>query len=374
MTPFRDEIRDHFERQALRYPAPGGLRVVVVKEAEARAGERRRRQWVPTAVAALVAVAIVAAFLVSGTLLRSLPSGPPSTPRLQVSPPSLHVATTLMVGPNPASISVGAGSVWVGHLGNLLVSRIDPSSNRVLDLYIASASGMAADDSAIWVTDELNNTLQRIDPKTNRVVATIGVGQSPHGVAIGDGAVWVANLGGSISRVDPTSNQVVATIGLPSGAFVQRVAFGYGSVWVPSGDGRLFRIDPKTNRIGATVSIPGFALDATVSEGAVWVDINPELAGGTGPGSVVRVDPASNRVVATISVGRNPNGVAAGGGAVFVVNQDDGTLSEIDPRTNSVMGRPLGVGKGPAGVAVGATAAWVANNGDGTVVRIEFSR
>lgn len=349
----------------------------------------------------LLAAAMVVLALGLGIFIHNLrqvgpiapaPVAPTATPTRQVAPPSLHLGATIAVGYHPGAIAVAWGSVWVGNLGNLLpvaspcdgcnapaepttVSRIDPSTSRVIATIPAGASGMAADDSAVWVTEELNNSLMRIDPQTNRVIATIPVGGSPHGVAIGEGAVWVANFAAdrTLTRVDPQTNHVSATVVVP-GAEVQRVAVGYGSVWAPSADGRLLRIDPKTNRVTETISIPQDALDAIVGEGAVWVDINPQLAGRTGQGSVVRVDPETNRVVAMVKVGHNPNGIAAAGGAVFVVNQDDGTLTEIDPRTNAVVGKPLAVGKGTAGVALGTSAAWVANHGDGTVARVDFSR
>jgi YVTN family beta-propeller protein len=62
-------------------------------------------------------------------------------------------------------------------------------------------------------------------------VATIPVGRAPWGVAVGSGAVWVANtVGGTVSRVDPGTNRVVATISVD--ASPNQIAVGEGSVWV----------------------------------------------------------------------------------------------------------------------------------------------
>ena len=44
---------------------------------------------------------------------------------------------------------------------------------------------------AVWVVNTLDGTLSRLDPSTRRVVATIDVGGAPRGVAAGDGAIWV---------------------------------------------------------------------------------------------------------------------------------------------------------------------------------------
>jgi YVTN family beta-propeller protein len=53
-------------------------------------------------------------------------------------------------------------------------------------------------------------------------------------------------------------------------------------------------------------------------------------------GSLLRVDPASRQVVARIAVGSGPRFLAVGEGGVWVLNQFDGTVSRVDPRTNTV--------------------------------------
>jgi peptide/nickel transport system substrate-binding protein len=56
------------------------------------------------------------------------------------------------------------------------------------------------------------------------VTATIAVGRAPTGVAVGAGAVWVANSGdGTVTRIDPTTDKPVKTItvgGSPQGIIV----------------------------------------------------------------------------------------------------------------------------------------------------------
>ena len=46
--------------------------------------------------------------------------------------------------------------------------------------------------------------------------------------------------------------------------------------------------------------------------------------------TVARIDPATNRVSAVVGVGAAPTVAAAGGHSVWVFNQDDWTISEID--------------------------------------------
>lgn len=59
-----------------------------------------------------------------------------------------------------------------------------------------------------------------------------------------------------------------------------------------------------------------------------------------------------------ISVGDEPVGLAAGEGAIWVANSSDGTLSRIDPETNSVV-ETIEVGHRPLGITVGNGLVWV---------------
>ena len=52
--------------------------------------------------------------------------------------------------------------------------------------------------------------------------------------------------------------------------------------------------------------------------------------------TVARIDPRTNKVVAVVAVGPSPVVAAAGGHSVWVYNQGDATVSEIDARTNRV--------------------------------------
>jgi len=55
------------------------------------------------------------------------------------------------------------------------------------------------------------------------------------------------------------------------------------------------------------------------------------------PNSIVRIDPKTNKVVESIAVGREPSGIVASNGAVWVANEQDRTLSRIDTRTHGVV-------------------------------------
>lgn len=72
----RDEVRDYFQRESQRLPAPAGLRADAVARASAAPATPSIR-WAPV-LAALLAVAIVAVLLAGGQLRRVL--NPPLTP------------------------------------------------------------------------------------------------------------------------------------------------------------------------------------------------------------------------------------------------------------------------------------------------------
>ena len=79
------------------------------------------------------------------------------------------------------------------------------------------------------------NSVAAVDPETGRVEAAVPIGGHPVAIAVGEGAVWVANPDQqTLVRIDPKS-KAVTSIGL--GTDVADVAVGFGSVWVAGGNG-----------------------------------------------------------------------------------------------------------------------------------------
>jgi serine/threonine-protein kinase len=77
------------------------------------------------------------------------------------------------------------------------------------------------------------------------------------------------------------------------------------------------------------------------------------------------------KAVATIKVGKGPDGVAVSGGHVFVANQQDGTLSVIDPEADEVTGEEIDAGSRPDGVVAGKGVVWLAGAGSDSVRRFQ---
>jgi branched-chain amino acid transport system substrate-binding protein len=104
----------------------------------------------------------------------------------------------------------------------------------------------------------------------------------------------------------------------------------------------------------------GLAVAAAGVSILIWPDKSADaVAGDPSGGRVIAVDAASGEIDRRISVGRTPTAVAAGEGAVWIVDGDARTLLRIDQESGGV--ETLSTGATPTDVAVGAGTVWVAN-------------
>jgi virginiamycin B lyase len=72
------------------------------------------------------------------------------------------------------------------------------------------------------------------------------------------------------------------------------------------------------------------------------------------------VDPKTEKVIAKIPVGPTPRFLAEGLGSIWTLNQGDGSVSRIDPKTNKVAATiEVGVPGEGGDIAVGEGAVWV---------------
>lgn len=307
------------------------------------------------------------------------------------------------LGDHATSVRVGLGAVWAvsvedaptpptltrgpGENQKVRLHRIDPKTSSVVATIDIEHGSFAVGEGFVWVAGGgrgSGGNLRRLDPATNEFTGSpIPLDGNDPRVEVGEGAVWVTvgteseQARGQLMRIDPTTGEIrrVALDGHPYGT-----AIGAGSVWVhtqtfDSADpnvpvNRLYRIDARTLAIEATerpARTPGLAF----GEGSLWT-----LSDGERVSTLTRIDPATNRAVATIDLPPGANrltgGFAAGGGSVWVVNGEDGTLHRVDATTNRVAGDPIRVGRGAQEVAVGEDAVWVTTYAEGTVARIDL--
>ncbi len=109
-------------------------------------------------------------------------------------------------------------------------------------------------------------------------------------------------------------------------------------------------------RGGRTVAIIAAVLAVLAAAGIVVASSGGPRARVAGPvgqaGAIVAIDPATDRVVADLPIGRSPSDVATGGGSIWVLDANDQTISQIDPRNRSVA-QTFGAGAAPTRLAFG---------------------
>jgi streptogramin lyase len=142
-------------------------------------------------------------------------------------------------GIDASSIAVGHGGIWLG--GRNGVTKIDPSTGStlaslpLLGLTDSVATSTQVGGGSVWFVGNALPKLFSIDPAGASLTSTkFDVGLGPSAIAVGEGAVWVANNSdGTVSRVDPKSGPVAPiTLGAPPGGIVA----AYGSVWTSPGE------------------------------------------------------------------------------------------------------------------------------------------
>jgi DNA-binding SARP family transcriptional activator/DNA-binding beta-propeller fold protein YncE len=247
----------------------------------------------------------------------------------QIDPKTRTAVRTFSTSATPTDVAVGAGGVWIGNApsaGSLLptsVTRLDPETGLVVatielppppggNLFSViagfSRQHIAAAEDAVWVINP-DLTVSRIDPRSNRIVAGIDDVRA-ESIAAGDGDVWITE-GARATEIDPSVNGVARRVALGEGPLLAGIAIGAGAVWVadPFG-GNVWRFDTGPSRAKRAIALETWVAGVSFGEGAVWA--TNEIAD-----SVHRIDPrtaAARRVSGTTSA----RAVDAGDGAVWL--------------------------------------------------------
>jgi YVTN family beta-propeller protein len=275
------------------------------------------------------------------------------------------VAATLLVSTALVASRIADRGSEVEAIGSNSLGLIQATSNTLVgQVPLEARSGqVAVGEGAVWVANAEQGTVSRVDPVARRVVQRIPVGREPAGVAAGGGAVWVANSGDrSVSWINPATNTEVKRVLVGNGP--TGIALGDRAVWVANSlDNSVSRIDAATGKVVARIGVGGTPSGVAAGLGAVWVSNTTDR-------TVSRISPSSNTVVHPIPVGNGPRAITVGAGGVWVANSLDGTVSRIDPASDTVVAT-VGVGDGPSAVAVSRGAVWAASEVRGTVTRLD---
>jgi DNA-binding beta-propeller fold protein YncE len=317
-----------------------------------RRRRRRAGRWLLASGAALLAATAVVVALV----LTSGDSGLNVRPNslALVDPRSLEAVAAVPVGNAPTATAASPRWIWVvnSNDGAGTISRIDARTRRVASTFSVGGTprSLVAAFGSLWVGTSEGRVI-RVEPDTDLIEKSWmlpNAGESSAFVpergagwlAAGGDAVWAASTQ-AISRIDPATSRMRSRESSVWGP----LAYGFGSVWVLSDE--LERVSPRTLRRIATVDLANGFVALVAGSGAVWVANEDN-------GTVVRVDPAEEVVSRTYDVGGRPAGLALGAGAVWVAS--DAGIARIDPGTDKV--RSLALGGAPRNVAVATSGVW----------------
>jgi virginiamycin B lyase len=115
----------------------------------------------------------------------------------------------------------------------------------------------------------------------------------------------------------------------------------------------------------AKIAVPG-SPDWVAIGGSIWISNNPK-------NNVSNIDPKTNTIVATIPVGKSPcAGLAVGFGSVWVPNCGDGSVWRLDLQTHQrVAAIMTGVADTEGGIAAGEGSVWMPSDKTGILSRID---
>ena len=209
----------------------------------------------------------------------------------------------------PLSLAVGGGYVWVSDPFTKTVSLVDQRSGDVTRTMSVMARDIVFGFDSAWAADDLGDSVLRLDRQTGDTVATIALpaGAYPAGLAVGAGAVWVANPGTStVTRIDPSNNTVTAAA-IPLRGVPSAIAATDTDVWILSrASDMVLRLDPSSGSV--TLTVPDVCDEpSTVLADAesVWVG-----CAGSSP-ALIHLSPDGAKL-SRVALGGVPTSLAAG--------------------------------------------------------------
>jgi hypothetical protein len=230
-----------------------------------------------------------------------------------------------------ADFAVAAGdAVWVSGVGPGAV-RYDARGRITARTKVRGAvvQALAADGPDVLVPSLNPSLLLRLDATTGEKRARVRLPASP----VAEAAVGAAD-GRAYVLVEPSEpriavvegSEVVDEIEAPEGAVAVRAA--YGSLWVPTSNHTVERLVLRTGKWSTVAAGPSPRF-LDVGFGAVWV-MNQ------GDGSVSRIDARGGESEQIPVTGLRIGGgdLTVGAGAVWL--RTDSQVARIDPRTRAV--------------------------------------
>ena len=214
--------------------------------------------------------------------------------------------------------------------GGWVASTVTNVGNNPTAIHVSSLGGL----NNIWVANYLSNTVSRINQSTGLVTATINVGNGPSGIATYNSSVFVINKNSnSLSEINPTTNTVISTLAVGNGP---------NAILFDSTNSCLWIANSNSNNVMRVVQsgITGLSVQATIPVGnnpqALCFKSGSVYVANFDDGTVSQIQTSTNTVVQTFTVGSNPNCLQVStNNTIYVVNSGDGTVSNLSGVTRS---------------------------------------
>ncbi|MBZ5522497.1 MAG: hypothetical protein LAP21_09685 [Acidobacteriia bacterium] len=318
---------------------------------------------------------LLAAFVLSAQTKKPPKPSRPGIKNVQVPFSSLVPSATFDLGGHPDRLAITADAVWVANGELKAVHRIDPATNKVVarvDLKAEPCSGLVAAFGSLWIPLCGDSpALARVDLKTNAITAILPVGPADPegGITASDDSIWLVTDNssplGTLSRIDPQTNGVRQKIKITGGS--ANPLFHEGSVWITGTSdhgGWLTEVDARTGQLLYACTMRPQPRFLTTGAGAIWI-----LNQGDGTLSRFEIIEGGMKAVTTIEAGiPGPGGEICFDGSSVWVSVFGIPLTRIDSHTNEVTRQ--WTGEGGNSVSCGHGSLWLTGHKQGKLWRI----
>ena len=235
-----------------------------------------------------------------------------------------------------------AGAAHAAAPGLPAIQRPFEAVKPVASLKVSgTADWVAIARDAVWVGGSGPDLVVRIDPRTNSITDRVALpGEPCAGMVLGFGALWAPLCGDhpGLARIDLSTRKLDRVTPLPAVMAEAGIAAAGDSLWLPVDDrGGFARLDPATGRVRSVLALPPGSFNPLGQGDRLWVT-------STKADRLTAVDARNAVVIGHARTGPQPRFLAAGAGAVWTLNQGDGSVTRIEAASMKVMATtPLGI-------------------------------
>jgi YVTN family beta-propeller protein len=135
----------------------------------------------------------------------------------RINPADGTVIAEIPIGLFPLGVTSFGGYLWIGNRNSNTISKVDPTTNTVVDTISSIHPFEIVDDGKyLWASNRTSGTVSKIDPSTDQVIDVIPTGEAL-GMAFDGRSVWVAGFStGNVTRIDPVADKVTGVVSLGS--------------------------------------------------------------------------------------------------------------------------------------------------------------